>query len=239
LYLEDGPLLRINEDNGDTVEKIWAAIPAGRSLTIPHHPSDSTHPLDWNFFNPDFEPLVEIFQVRGAYEFDGCPFDPTTLGRGTTTGNSVREGLARGYRFGFTSGGEHEGVGVTGVYAESLTREGIFAALKKRHTFGTTGARFLVEFRVAGHLMGECCTTRERPRIAMKIQSESPIANLRLVRDGETLKEWKGLGTDVDLEWNDETLTGPALAEDHYYYIAATREDGEMAWASPVFLKGA
>ena len=164
---------------------------------------------------------------------------PSNYGRSVVKGNSVRDALNRGYRLGFTSGGEHEGVGVTAVYAEKLTREAIFNALKKRHTYGTTGARIFLDFRVDGHLMGEEFKSKNKtPVITLNITGTSDIKSIKLVRSGMVLKEWKDAGKKVQLKWTDDSLSKTKKKNNHYYYGSVSQEDGEIPtrpqpWTQP------
>ncbi|MHB1456261.1 MAG: DUF3604 domain-containing protein, partial [Armatimonadota bacterium] len=237
LFTDDSqPLLRCKVPESDTAEHMWSNLDSEHSMTIPHHPSCTEHLFNWDHYHPDFDRLAEIFQVRGADEYNDCPMYPNNYGRSVTKDHSVGEALRRGYRIGFTSGGEHEGVGVTAVYAEDLTRESIFAALKARHTYGTTGARMILDFRVNGHLMGEEIPCAETPSIHIGVQSVCDISNIRLMRDGKSISEWNDLGINADIDWVDSSLCGEVMSEAHFYYAAITQSDGVMAWSSPVFL---
>ncbi|MDO8682557.1 MAG: CehA/McbA family metallohydrolase [Armatimonadota bacterium] len=231
LFLEDdAPLYGRRDMESDTPDKLWAKLRGRNCITIPHHPSDEAHPVDWSYHDPDLRPLVEIFQVRGSYEYDGCPANPLNYGRKVVPGRSVRNALNMGYQLGFTAGGEHEGVGVTAVFAEELTRESIFAALKARRTYACTGARIFLDFRVNGRMMGEVIPACDHARISIKAGGADRISSIRLVRNGEDVREWKDLGSEVEMEWDDPNIRLPG-----YYYVVITQMDGEMAWSSPVF----
>ncbi len=234
---EDGPLLRVDDPETGDPEGLWRSLPRGRSLTIPHHPSDAMHPLNWDFFDPAYVRLAEIFQVRGSCEFDGCDLAPENFGRETVPGRSIQDGLARGYRFGFTGGGEHEGVGVTAVLAEELTRESIFEALWNRRVYATTGARFLVDFRVDGRMMGAEYRPGGAPTVSVEIRADVPVREVRIVRAGRVVRRWARPGEPVRLEWTDrEVSPGDLVAAGAYYYAVVVLEDGAMGWTSPVFL---
>ena len=59
---------------GDPPTRLWSRLGARAAITIPHHPSHALRrPVDWSFRNDRFQRLVEIFQSRGSYEFDGAP----------------------------------------------------------------------------------------------------------------------------------------------------------------------
>ena len=237
LYKDEGPLLRISDPAFETIEQVWNYFQYHEAITIPHHPGDDTHPLDWNYFSESHEPLVEIFQVRGSYESDNCEMPPISFGRGKKSGNSVREGLDRGYRFGFTAGGEHEGVGVTAVYADELTRESIYQALKNRHVYGTTGARIVLDFRINGYLMGSEVSTHEASAVCeVHVKGCDELAYIKLIQpDCETpLYESDGNGQTELLIRTDLILT----KNTQWFYIRVKQADEHMAWSSPIWVEG-
>jgi hypothetical protein len=232
LFADEGPLMRIHDGSFDTIDKVWRQMEKTPGLTIPHHPGEKVHPLDWDFFNPQFEPLVEIFQVRGSYEYDACELHPENFGREMTPGNSIQTGLRKGYRFGFTSGGEHEGVGVTAVYATELTRAGIIEALQKRQVYGTTGERILLDFRVNGALMGgEILVSDETVQVSVRVTGTQAIESIHLVSStGETMLEIPAGQQTVAL-----AVQQPVLHPHDWFYVRVKQSDGAVAWSSPVY----
>jgi hypothetical protein len=149
--------------------------------------------------------------------------------------HSVQYGLNRGFDFGFTAGGEHEGVGVTGVYATAFTREGIFNALRERRTFGTTGDKIIVDFRLGETPMGGRLDTTA-PTVAgyLSVLGTDLITHVRIVCNGRTIREWQPDALDVTLNWEQAVATS---GRSYIYAVIAQRND-EMAWSSPVFLYG-
>lgn len=237
LFLDDdAELLRIRDPRSDTPEKLWSNLNPERSITIPHHPACREHLFNRDHFNSEFDRLVEIFQVRGSDEYYGSPMNPLLYGRSSVKGYSIIDGLNRGYRFGFTSGGEHEGVGVTAVLAKDLSRQSIFDALKARRTYATTGIRMLFEFRVNGSLMGSEIPAAKSPEIYIRVVGTEDISNIRLMRDGCSVKEWDNLGCSAAIKYIDESLTNDLMKMPHYYYAVIAYANDEMAWSSPVFL---
>jgi hypothetical protein len=236
LFRDSGPLYSSKNPASDNPAKLWSQLQVGEVLTIPHHPGCPRFLVDWSFYHPDFVPLVEIFQVRGSYEYANCPMGPQAYGRVGGEGETIDAGcirtvLGKNYKLGFTAGGEHEGVGVTAVFAEELTRDGIFAALRRRSVYGTTGDRIFVEFRVDGALMGSEIPASEAPELSIRVAGTTDIASITVVRDGEEVHRWLHLDSAVDLSWRDETAGS-------YYYAVIRQTNGEMAWTSPVFLAG-
>ena len=177
------------------------------------------------------ERLVEIYQVRGAYEFDGGDFDPRKYGRDITPDHSVQHGLNLGYRFGFTSGGEHEGVGTTGVFARELTRDAIFDALYHRQVYGTTSIHLFATFFADESFMGsEIGTPPAFVTLHGVIRGTDDISAVIAVSNlGEI---------DLTPHYNPETgKYSTELSTDNmeWVYLRVKQADGNMAWMSPIF----
>lgn len=140
--------------------------------------------------------------------------------------------------------------GLMGVWAPELTREAIFQAMYDRHTYATTGARMLVLFRVADAFMGDEVQVGDRPElmearsIEAFIAAESKLAQVDVVRNNEVVHSFRPEESEATLEWTDEepleplALT-PVDADQPpfvFYYLRVLQADGQMAWASPVWL---
>jgi hypothetical protein len=179
-----------------------------------------------------------MFQVRGSYERDNGPMHPELYGRNTVRKHSLQYGLNRGYDFGFTSGGEHEGVGVTGVYAREFTRQGIFEALRDRRTYGTTGDRIVVDFRLDNQPIGSRLSTSARALTGtLSVVGTDAIASVRVVRNGQPCHEWTPDSLQFAHTWRQERAAAPRSPGDRaYYYVVITQRNAEMAWTSPIFV---
>jgi len=135
----------------------------------------------------------------------------------------------RGFDFGFT-----------GVYAEAFTRESVFAALRERRTFGTTGDRIIVDFRLNEHAIGSAIHPGNHGAArtligTVSITGTDGIVAIDLVRTGKTVRTWEPGTPNVALTW-EETARDRAAGERDYYYVAIRQANDEMAWASPVFV---
>jgi hypothetical protein len=238
LYQEDGPMLRTRDPRYSNVSQLAAALPHDTALAIPHHPGDHAHPMDWNAYDPAFAPLVEMFQVRGSYEYDNCPMHPVLYGRHTVRKHSLQYGLNRGFDFGFTAGGEHEGVGVTGVYAKDLTRQAIFQALRERRTFATTGDRIIVDFRLDHHPMGSTIHTSARTLTGyLAVIGTDTISSVKMIKNGDVCHEWHPGTLQLTHAWEEDRATNLSVSANRdYYYVVVTQCNDEMAWTSPIFV---
>lgn len=218
---------------GATPPALWEHLGARAAITIPHHPSHAlSQPVDWSFRNDRFQRLVEIFQSRGSYEYDGAPVLKT--GAAFVPGHSVRDALAMGHRLGIVASPDHGGgLGLAGVWARDLSREAIFEALYARRTFGTTGAKLDLFMTVAGAPQGsEIPRSEAGVRIEATVRGTAPGLELTIVRDGVEVKQRAFKGAQARWSWTDEDRRpGP-----RYYYLRARQSDGHMGWTSPVWL---
>jgi hypothetical protein len=110
----------------------------------------------------------------------------------------VEEALERGWRIGITAGSDgHKGrpgasypgaaiFGVYGglacIYAESLTREGLWEAIRARRVYGTTGRKIHLSFMSGDHFMGEEFDADEPPVFRVHTAGECGIESVELKR---------------------------------------------------------
>jgi hypothetical protein len=101
-------------------------------------------------------------------------------------------GLKYGVRYGVAAGGDsHSGRpgsfvfgALTAVLADEHTRDGVFDALRARHTYATSGHRLLMEFSCGGAIMGDEVEFDPGfvPELAFRVVSPTPIRYVRIVR---------------------------------------------------------
>jgi len=161
---------------------------------------------------------------------------------GPAEGSFAQDGWARGLRFGVIGSTDchHNHVyairrmALAAVYAEDLTREGLFEAFRARRTYATTGIRVLLDVRVNHSFMGEEATLRRGSPIRVDVTVEAPIDVVRveIVRNNETVFTRSCDGGRCRLRWKDP---GPPEAG-AYYYARVVLEDDNCAWSSPVWI---
>ncbi len=223
------------DSTGATPDDLWRFLGERPAIAIPHHPSHALRePMDWSYRNDRFQRLVEIFQNRGSYEYDGAPYQVRDRRAPFREGHSVRHALGLGHRLGIIASPDHGGgMGLAGAWAEGLTRDSIFEALHARRTFGTTGAKMELFLSVAGEPQGSEIHAAQTPvTVAATVRATVPGLDLVLVVDGIDAQSWHFDGDRASLEWQD---TRP-LATDRYYYLRVHQGDGHMAWTSPVWI---
>lgn len=140
--------------------------------------------------------------------------------------------------------------GLFSVLANEKTRTSIWEGLWNRRTVATTGDRILVDFRVNGFPLGSELNVEEHPNLGQSriikaaVHGTSPIQSIEVVRNNQDVYAVKGNSLDESLEWEDvesfESIALPPAAHCRvpfcFYYLRVTQENGEMAWASPVWV---
>ena len=184
---EDGPLHRSSHvliaDKSDIatdcahVTDLYAALKDRDALLVPHVGGRYAN-LDWH--DPKLEAVVEVYSEWGEFEW------------------FLRWALERGYRVGFSAGSDdHKGRpgaaypgsgsfgvygGLTCIWAEELTREGLWAALKARRCYGTTGQRIRLEVRADGRPMGAEFKADGPPELEVKVWGTAAIERVDIFR---------------------------------------------------------
>jgi hypothetical protein len=236
-------------DEAATMEELWANLDErdADALAFPHHSKFCGRGrTSWDRFHDEYQRLVEIYSAWGNSEVGG-PY-------------SVRAGLRRGHRVGFTGGtdthegqpgtGTHEfgkGAGKTAVYADELTRDGVFEALAERRTYATTGPRILLDVECNGLRMGDERTVTEADAdsrsLTVRAVGTDDVTAVDLVRNGEVIETVEPDREDATVEWTDEERLDDVLRpRDHpdgrdsaFYYVRVTQSDRHRAWASPIW----
>jgi hypothetical protein len=190
-------------------------------------------PTDWNFTDEKAQPVAEIFQTRGSYEYSGAPREAKRSV--PKPGYFLQDAWARGIVIGVIASPDHGGgMGKACIYAPALTREAILDALRARHCFGTTAARIALDVRVNGALMGEKIAAAKGKPVEVKISVQCPseIARVEVCRNNQFIYTKPIEGRSANLIYVDEK----PLDGFSYYYVRVIQKDDEIAWSSPVWL---
>jgi hypothetical protein len=130
------------------------------------------------------------------------------------------------------------------VLARRLDRESIFGSIRTRHSYGTTGERIWLDFRVNGRRMGaEFALGSGAPEITFREVGTDEIVFLEVMKLDLATKKFQRLGVmqpdsdDVQGKFWDKEFTGDSM-----YYVRLKQKSlvrgREMwAWSSPVWVK--
>ena len=209
--------------------------------------------------------LLEIYSSWGNREYWGARRPDIRLDRHPDL--TVRAVLAQGIVAGFAAGSNSRfGVGrdarraevgrgypggLTAVYTDSLEHSALFAALRERRCYATTGARILLQFEVNDYEMGRLVEVEEDSQLMVqerhikaRVYGTAPVDRIEVIRNNMEVCTYKGDGMDVAFSWADQqdlskialprVLRGGGLT--CYYYVRVIQTDGEIAWSSPIWL---
>ncbi len=211
-------------------------------ITIPHHPADKVHPVDWHVHDEKYVPVVELFQCRGNNEYPGCPREFNLERHQTTEYKRAFVDYAlkqMKYKMGFIASGDHNsmGVGVAALWVKELSREGILEALRSKRCFATTGDKIIVDFRINGAISGSSIKISGQPDLRFKVKGQRELEKVEVLRNSEPIKTYavsngsaEFSGNFIDENYQDEEGV-------LYYYIRATQRNSAIAWASPVWIE--
>jgi hypothetical protein len=209
------------------------------SISIPHT-SATNMGTDWRDNDRQVEPVVEIYQgARNNYEHEGAPRSVKPPADALTPQSQYRrEGLVwnawnKGYRIGTTSSSDHGSthISYSMVYTPKDTRVGILDAIRQRHTYGATD-NIVLEFWMGDHFMGDEFHAPVAPPIRVKVWGTGKIAKIKLIRNAKYIYETEPNQREAKLEYQDAS-PDPGV---NYYYARIEQEDGQLAWASPIWM---
>lgn len=229
----------------------------------------SNSPYNWGPPDWEETRLVEIYSKHGSSDFfeapspihhDVTPFFIYLMGATSNRahkgdGSYVREALAKGFKLGIIAGGDNHwargsksfGTGITqdypnglqAVMATDLTRAGLYEAMWQRHTYGTTGARIIIDFKVNGSLMGSeiRADNGNPPRIYYMVKGTAPVQKIEIWKysksKGYEVFNFEGKGMlAAESQFSDNEFS-----QDSFYFMKVVQEDGNVAWSSPVWVQ--
>lgn len=206
------------------------------------HTSATDQGTSWAEHDDDLEPVVELFQgFDSSYEAPGAPRtinDKSIRVHGPYRPDGfVSLALAKGYRLGFQSSSDHVSthISYTCILAEEFSRKGLIEALKKRHSYAATD-NIVLDVRMGGHLMGDEVRST-KPSLDVVVLGTNPLDRVDVLRDGEvvhTHRAQKKESEEAKFHWEDAAPKSDG--KKHYYYVRVIQKDGQMAWASPIWV---
>jgi hypothetical protein len=201
---------------------------------------------DYRDNDPEFEPLVEIYQgYHAAYEYEGGP-------RAETASNAVSihgayrpagfwwNALAKGLKLGVQASSDHISTHTSYamIYSPSEERRDIVESMRQRHAYAATD-NILVDFQAeasggARHLMGdEFRDAGGQPKLTAKIVGTERIRQIELIRNNQFVYTIAPDKISADFTFIDKN---PQPGES-YYYLRVTQIDGNLAWSSPIWIE--
>jgi hypothetical protein len=203
------------------------------------HTTGTNHGTNWYDFNREVEPVVEIFQgCRRSYEYEGCPKcsepgDAQALNTGYQPEGFLWRAWAKDHRLGIVSasdhGSTHYSYGM--VYATDLSREGVLAGLRTRHTYGAND-NLVLRVSSGDHFMGDEWRQNEPPTLDIQVMGTDGLKQIDIIKDFQFVYTTDPEGNTFELKWQDNQFT-PGT---HLYYVRVQQDDTSLAWGSPVWI---
>jgi hypothetical protein len=227
----------VSRDRVPNGKALVEAVKALGGFAVPHHVGWTG--ADEEGHDPGGQPVWEICSCHGCYLHADHPLGA----RGDLRDQMVEEMLRRGHRFGFIACSDghgllyHHGVarrrdpfrtGLTAVQAEACTRAAIFAAIRERRCYATSGVPMFLDVIAGGcHPMGSEIASREAIDVVAEAVGVAPIREIAIVGPEGPIASAPGKRERARVE---------ARVESGWAYAKVVQEDGEMAWSSPIFV---
>ena len=201
VYLKDGKRGMFKPPNIRDFQGIIRRVrrEGGDGFLMPHHIGYKTgyRGINWDVYDESVSPFIEVISMHGCSERDECSPDYLHTMGPRRGGCTMQAGLAGGGHFGVIGSTDHHsahpgshGYGRAGVWAEELTLEGIWEALKNRRCFALTGDRIELDFRVNESMMGTILPyTRDR-EISVSVIAGDALDCVDLLKNNRVLQRW-------------------------------------------------
>lgn len=250
----DGPVLRSNDLEESTLDKLFAKVKKHGGIIIANHTASAGWGSDWNHgYDDSIVRLVETYN-GGSYEMASGPgyiFKSQKIKK-PNEGNYVVDGLKKGLKLGMIGNGDtHDGrpgdqlhslqktpgyseslgPGLTGVWAEELTRESVFKALFNRRVYATTNNRTWLKFYINDHPMGSEISTSGNLNFKVVAASNINILNIELIKEGEVVKQYRPNDTKALWDFQEKGSRTPS-----WYYVRLTLDKEHLACTSPIWV---
>lgn len=225
-------------------ERLFGYLRKYKGIAMPHTTATNMG-TDWRDYDPEVEPLVEIYQSdRNNYECADCwraapPDRPAEQFGGYRSEGFVANAWAKGYRLGVQASSDHLATHTSYavLIARENTREALLEAIRQRRAYGATD-NILVDFRLIEpsgkeHLMGSEVKLSAPPRFKIHVEGTAPLRDVQIVKDNKVVFAQEPNRQVVDLEFRDQQ---PARDKVSFYYLRVRQVDGQIAWASPIWV---
>ena len=204
---------------------------------VASHTSGTLMGTDWRDNDPLVEPAVEIYQGdRQSYEMPAAPrsnSENDSIG-GWRPKGFVDLALQKGYKLSFEASSDHVSTHLSyaNIYVTGVDRNAVLDGFKKRHLYAATD-NIIADVTSGEHMMGDAFSTSSPPSLKVKLTGTAPFANVQVIKDGKYVYSIEPKTAEVDFSWRDMEA---APGKQSYYYVRGLQENGEIVWASPMYI---
>ena len=231
------PLSSVDQDvHAPDTQMLYAYLKVFNGVTS-SHTSGTLMGTDWRDNDALVEPAVEIYQGdRQNYEMPDGPrsnSEKDSIG-GWRPKGFIDLALEKGYKLSFEASSDHISTHISyaNIYVTGVNREAVLDGFKKRHLYAATD-NIVADVTSGSHMMGDQFSTASLPSLQVKLIGTAPFAKVYIVKDGKYVYTSEPKTAKVDFSWQDMT---PAAGKTSYYYVRGEQENGEIVWASPMWV---
>ncbi len=226
-------------------ERFFAYLRKYKGIAM-SHTSGTDMGTDWADYDPEVEPIVEIYQSdRNSYECEGCwrsapPGEAKKQFGGYRPAGMVSKAWAKGYRLGVQASSDHLAVhtSYSMLLAEENSRSGLVEAIRARHTYGATD-NIIVDFRLVEggreYLMGEEVAIGRAPTFRVHVEGTDNLGEVEIVKNNSRVYRQEPGSPTVDFEYTDSGAPGEE-ADFYYLRVRQSDRDQQVAWSSPIWV---
>lgn len=198
------------------------------------HPDAGQFSANFGTRDSSVQRLIEIDNGGFRAEYFGNPYAyPTQI-----KGKSVQDYLDFDELVGFIAVSDDHSKfpgkkGLTCIYANELTRTSLFNALKKRHTFATSGPRTNILLWCGNAIMGDIINIPNlnyNQTISLRGEGEHLIKNVEIIMNKSVLTTFEVNSTSFAFSY----LINLFLSFTSVY-VRVNFNDGNQAWTSPLY----
>jgi hypothetical protein len=117
------------------------------------------------------------------------------------------------------------------VYAEAPTREAIFRGMQQRHAYAATD-NIVLDVRVGDAILGDITTTKQTPEVRVMVRDTAPVARVEVIKNNKRVYASEPNTREASFVFRDVS----AQPGDSFYYVRVEQQDGQMAWATPIWV---
>jgi len=142
--------------------------------------------------------------------------------------------LAKGYKLSFEASSDHVSTHMSyaNIYTTGVNREAVLDGFKKRHLYAATD-NILADVSSGKYMMGDQFSTASLPSLQVQFTGTAPFSKIYIVKDGKYVYTREPKSAKVDFSWQDMAAESGKMS---YYYVRGEQENGEIVWASPMWI---
>ena len=206
-------------------------------IVIPHC---GGRQANFGFYDPKVMPVFEIHSTHRNYEQVWRTVVDKRLKLGLVGGSDDHRGAIGDCTTAAREVFFSSHCGLICVYAGQLTRDSIWNAILKRHTYATNGPHILLGFSLGENIMGDEVTLAPGAPLSFsfKVATHGFFDRLEVYRNNEIAGRYCAPDQRNQVRIFEDKFEDTVQSGLNFYYIKALQTDGGCAWSSPIFVNG-